>query len=240
MSTGGSPCAARRGRGGEQELDDVVGALADVLEVGLAGEAEDLLRLALEHQRAARRGADDHGVARRGRGASLLRQPPRVAAGGVEHAVGLQRQPAAVLLGHVDREAVVREDARPSSRRVAARSSSPRSRGSRRPASWTPASGGACAQPWNVRPANIGIAASPVDADASSRSSSAERRLRSVQFAIGAAGVPRRPTTVGRAISCSRSGTPSRSRTRAFACVLISAMWTPCGHTWVQMPQLEQ
>ncbi len=65
-------------------------------------------------------------------------------------------------------------------------------------------------------------------------------RLRSDQFAIGAAGVPRRPTTVGRAIMCSRSGTPSRSRTRAFACVLISAMWTPCGHTWVQMPQLEQ
>jgi hypothetical protein len=95
------------------------------------------------------------------------------------------------------------------------------------------------AHPWNVRPANIGIAARrwmPSVFSTSSRNSG----LRSVQFAIGAAGVPSRPTTVGRAIICSRSAKPSRSRRRALACVLISAMWTPCGQTWVQMPQLEQ
>ena len=37
-----------------------------------------------------------------------------------------------------------------------------------------------------------------------------------------------------------RSGTPFVSASLAFARVLISAMWTPCGQTWVQMPQLEQ
>ena len=65
-------------------------------------------------------------------------------------------------------------------------------------------------------------------------------RLRSVQFASGAAGVPSRPASVGRARMRSRTGTPWVSPYLALAWVLISAMCTPCGHTCVQMPQPEQ
>ena len=59
-------------------------------------------------------------------------------------------------------------------------------------------------------------------------------------LAIGATGVPRRPESVGRAISRSRSGMPVSAFRAARAWELISAIFTPCGHTWVQMPQLEQ
>ena len=95
------------------------------------------------------------------------------------------------------------------------------------------------AQRWKVRPANCGIAASrwmPTSFSAAIRSG----RLRSVQFASGATGVPSRPASVGRAMTLSRRATPSRSFRRAFARVLISAIWTPCGQTCVQIPQLEQ
>src|SRR4051794_20380173 len=92
----------------EQELDDVVGPPAHLLERRVALEAEDLARLALEHERAARRRADDdRAVGERAR--QPRREPADVRARVVEHPVGLQRQPAAVLLGHVDREAVVGE-----------------------------------------------------------------------------------------------------------------------------------
>ena len=65
-------------------------------------------------------------------------------------------------------------------------------------------------------------------------------RLRMAQLASGATGVPRRPASVGRAISRSRSGTPRSAFISARAWELISAIFTPCGQTWVQMPQLEQ
>ena len=61
-----------------------------------------------------------------------------------------------------------------------------------------------------------------------------------VQLAIGATGAPRRPASVGRAISRSRSGMPRSAFISARAWELISAIFTPCGQTWVQMPQLEQ
>ena len=64
-------------------------------------------------------------------------------------------------------------------------------------------------------------------------------RLRSVQLAIGATGVPARPATVGRAISGRAAGCPSRSLQLARACELISAMWTPCGHTCAPSDQPE-
>ena len=95
------------------------------------------------------------------------------------------------------------------------------------------------AQRWNVRPAKRGIGARwwrPSVFSTASRSS----RLRSAQFASGATGVPRRPASVGRATIRSRSGTPRVAFRCARACVLISAMWTPCGQTCVQMPQPEQ
>ena len=65
-------------------------------------------------------------------------------------------------------------------------------------------------------------------------------RLSIIQLAIGATGAPSRPDSVGRAISRSRSRTPVSSLSRARAWELISAILTPCGHTCVQMPQLEQ
>jgi hypothetical protein len=65
-------------------------------------------RLALEHQRAARRRAHDHRVVARGRG-EVADQPAHVRPRVVEQPVGLQRQAAAVLLGDVDGEAVVGE-----------------------------------------------------------------------------------------------------------------------------------
>ena len=95
------------------------------------------------------------------------------------------------------------------------------------------------AHPCSVRPANFGIAASrcsPTVFSAAIRS----RRLLSVAFAIGATGVPSRPASVGRAMIRSRSLKPVRSRILARACVLISAMCTPCGQTCVQIPQPEQ
>ncbi len=64
--------------------------------------------------------------------------------------------------------------------------------------------------------------------------------LRIVQLATGAVGVPRRPVTVGRAIRRSRRGTPCSAFITARAWELISAIFTPWGQTWVQMPQLEQ
>jgi hypothetical protein len=67
-----------------------------------------------------------------------------------------------------------------------------------------------------------------------------ESRLRSIALASGATGVPMRPASVGRAIRRSRSGMPRSSFSAARAWELISAMCTPWGQTWVQMPQLEQ
>ena len=65
-------------------------------------------------------------------------------------------------------------------------------------------------------------------------------RTRRLQLASGATGDPRRPARVGRAMSRSRSGTPWSCLSRARAWLLISAIFTPCGHTCVQMPQLLQ
>ena len=95
------------------------------------------------------------------------------------------------------------------------------------------------AQAWNVRPAKRGTGASrcsPTVFSPISRTS----LLRSVQLASGATGVPARPAQVGRAMIRSRSLKPVCSLSRARACELISAMWTPCGQTWVQIPQPEQ
>ena len=95
------------------------------------------------------------------------------------------------------------------------------------------------AQAWNVRPAKRGSAASRWSPSVFSPMSRASL-LRKVQLAIGAAGVPARPAQVGRAIIRSRSLNPVFSFSRARACELISAMWTPCGQTCVQIPQPEQ
>jgi hypothetical protein len=65
-------------------------------------------------------------------------------------------------------------------------------------------------------------------------------RLWSAQFASGATGVPRRPITVGRAINWLRSGIPRFSQTFARARELISAIFTSCGQTCVQIPHPEQ
>jgi hypothetical protein len=95
------------------------------------------------------------------------------------------------------------------------------------------------AQAWNVRPANFGTGARrwmPIVFSTSTRNAGFD----SDQFATGANGVPSRPVSVGRAITRSRSVMPSLARSFARACVLISAMCTPCGHTCVQIPQPEQ
>jgi hypothetical protein len=65
-------------------------------------------------------------------------------------------------------------------------------------------------------------------------------RMRRLMLASGATGEPRRPARVGREISLSRRGEPWSCFSLARAWLLISAIFTPCGHTWVQMPQLEQ
>ena len=104
------------------------------------------------------------------------------------------------------------------------------------------ASGGAAwrlAQRWNVVPANFGSAAS-LWMPRSFCASTLSGLLASVQFARGATGVPSAPSLSGRPRSWLRSGTPSASASLALARVLISAMCTPCGQTFVQMPQLEQ
>ena len=49
-----------------------------------------------------------------------------------------------------------------------------------------------------------------------------------------------RPITVGRAINWLRSGTPRFSQSCARARELISAIFTSCGQTCVQIPQPEQ
>ncbi len=90
-----------------------------------------------------------------------------------------------------------------------------------------------------MRPAHRGIGALRWTRSAFS-SSTRNGPSEVVQLAIGATGAPRRPSSVGRAMSLSRSGTPRRCASSAFAWELISAIFTPCGQTWVQMPQLEQ
>ena len=95
------------------------------------------------------------------------------------------------------------------------------------------------AQPWNVRPANVGIAASrwmPMTFSIAIRSG----RLRSDQFASGATGVPARPAHVGRAEDAVAQRHAVALLHARRACELISAMCTPCGQTCVQMPQPEQ
>jgi hypothetical protein len=91
----------------------------------------------------------------------------------------------------------------------------------------------------NRRPAKAGTGASRwirMSFSVATRTS----RFRSDALAIGAAGVPRRPRTVGRVMMRSRSGTPSRCLSLLRAWALISAIFTPCGQTWVQIPQPEQ
>ena len=65
-------------------------------------------------------------------------------------------------------------------------------------------------------------------------------RLSIVQLAIFAAGVPARPSHVGRVMMRSRSGTPFWRLSLLRAWALISAIFTPCGQTCEQMPQPEQ
>jgi len=90
-----------------QVLADVVDVLADHSAARVVVEPEDLPRLALEHQRAARRRADDvdavaaDGASRRA-GAARSAAPAR-------HAVGLQRQPADDWRADVDLAAHVLE-----------------------------------------------------------------------------------------------------------------------------------
>ena len=61
-----------------------------------------------------------------------------------------------------------------------------------------------------------------------------------LQFAIGAASVPARPSQVGRVMMRSRSGMPFCAFSLSRAWALISAIFTPCGQTWEQIPQPEQ
>ncbi len=57
---------------------------------------------------------------------------------------------------------------------------------------------------------------------------------------MGATGVPSFPVRLERAMIRSRSGTPRSAFITARAWALISAIFTPCGQTVVQMPQPEQ
>ena len=167
------------------------------------------------------------------------RQPVDIAARVVGSAVRLQRQAAAVLLGRLEREPVVlaQGDGDLAELRLlvvgpAAVEERHATRGSR--------PRGASARPALERPAGEGRDRSPVvDAD---------RLLhRAPQRPVSQAPVGDRRH---------RSAKPARQRgtsedpvtqlkpwvafsfTRAW--VLISAMCTPCGHTWVQIPQPEQ
>jgi len=60
------------------------------------------------------------------------------------------------------------------------------------------------------------------------------------QLARPAAGVPARPSQVGRVTIRSRSGTPCWRFSLLRAWALISAILTPCGQTCEQIPQPEQ
>ena len=92
---------------------------------------------------------------------------------------------------------------------------------------------------WNVVDAKFGRAASRWIPSVASRTRRAGR-VRIAAFASGATGRVIRPSTSGRAISRSRNDIPLAAFISARARALISAMSTPCGHTWVQMPQPEQ
>ena len=165
-----------------------------------------------------------------------LRHPARV----VEQAARLQRQPAAVLLGHDHLEAVVlehRDDALALPRLVVlgAAAMEVDERGV--------ADLQGCvrlrAQREKRRPAKRGAGASrctPSVFSARIRSG----RERSVQLAIGATGVPARPSQVGRVMIRSRSGMPFWRFSLSRAWALISAIFTPCGQTCEQIPQPEQ
>ena len=92
----------------DEVLADVEDPLGDDPQLLVVPQLEDLERLALEHQRAARRGPHDvHARARERR--EPLREPVHVGPRVVEQPVGLEREAAAALLGHVDREPVVLE-----------------------------------------------------------------------------------------------------------------------------------
>ena len=194
-------------------LADVVHALADHAQVGVAVEAEDLARLALEHQRAARRRADDVDARARRRREPCAPSAARSLRREVEHAVGLRRQPAALLAARdLDLAAEVLEQLDRHLARVAARTSWRRSRGSRRRGGRRAArracgpSAGTSAPdtPAARRGGRVPISRSP-----SERSGA----LRSVQFA-DRRGRRRqsRPITSGRASRRSRSLKPVRSR----------------------------
>ena len=151
----------------------------------------------------------------------LAREPPHVAARVVEHAVGLQRQPAAVLPGARRPRSRCARAARRSSRRAAARSSSCRSRGSRRPAS------SRAGERWRLAPSpgtcarrTCGIAASrwmPTTFSTSDRAAGgcAASSSRAARRACRA-----RPATVGRAeqlvaqLDARRARCSSRARLR--------------------------
>jgi hypothetical protein len=59
-------------------------------------------------------------------------------------------------------------------------------------------------------------------------------------LASGATGAPIGPVTPGRARTRSRHGAPRSALSWARAREFSSAIFTPCGQTWEQMPQPEQ
>ena len=191
----------------EQVLADVVDALGDGAQRRVVAELEDLDRLALEHQRAARRRADDVDARAGGRAPAARRAGARRSARrrtGRWTAAAGRSSPA---WARRPRCRCARA-ARPSSRPGAARSSSCRSRG-RRPRGAPRTASCACApSAGRCGPAKRGIGASrwiPIVCSAASRSSAvAQRPVRDRRRRA----CPRRPASVGRASSRSRSGTP--------------------------------
>ena len=116
---------------GEQVLADVVHAVGDIRSAAIVAHAEDLQRLALEHQRAARRGADDvHALARIRR--EPLGQLVDVACARRRRARWTAAAARSSPAWAPRRRCRCARAARRSSRPAAARSSSSRSRGSRR------------------------------------------------------------------------------------------------------------
>ena len=158
----------------EQVLADVEDAPGHDLQVRVVRHAEDLERLALEHQAAARGRRDDVDALAGVRG-EPGRQPVDVAAGVVEQCRWTAAAGRSSPAWAPRPRARCARAARPSSRRAAARSSWCRSRGRRRRGARR--AGGAArrrAQRWNVRPAKRGIGARwwmPIAFSIASRSS---------------------------------------------------------------------
>ena len=196
------------------------------------------MRLAFEHEAAARRVGDDR-QSRASVGRQAVDQAAHVGARRREIAVRLQGQAAAILRRHDHPKSVVlehRDDHLADVRLVVVGSAAVEihDRG--------------CAGR-TVVPARAPLECASPRSSASARHGGCRRRsgralrtarLCSAQFASGATGVPSRPITVGRAISWLRSGTPRCSQSFARARELISAIFTSCGQTCVQMPHPEQ